>query len=106
MICRHCAAKLSLELIDLGSSPPSNAYLTVEMLLGPEKSYPLRILVGERCWRVQTLDFARAGDLFSSEYAYFSSFSTTWLQHAERYVTDVAERFKLDARSHVVEIAS
>jgi hypothetical protein len=67
MICRHCAAKLSLELIDLGSSPPSNAYLTAEMLLGPEKSYPLRIMVCERCWLVQTLDFARADELFSSE---------------------------------------
>ena len=106
MICRHCAAKLSLELIDLGSSPPSNAYLTVEMLLGPEKSYPLRIMVCERCWLVQTLDFAQADELFSSEYAYFSSFSTTWLQHAERYVADMAERFKLGGQSHVVEIAS
>jgi SAM-dependent methyltransferase len=106
MICRHCAAKLSLELIDLGSSPPSNAYLTAEMLLGPEKSYPLRIMVCERCWLVQTLDFALADELFSSEYAYFSSFSTTWLQHAERYVADMAERFKLGGQSHVVEVAS
>jgi SAM-dependent methyltransferase len=106
MICRHCAAKLSLELIDLGTSPPSNAYLTVEMLLEPEKSYPLRIMVCERCWLVQTLDFAEADELFSSEYAYFSSFSTTWLQHAERYVAAMAERFKLGAQSHVVEIAS
>jgi SAM-dependent methyltransferase len=106
MICRHCAAKLSLELIDLGSSPPSNAYLTGEMLLEPEKSYPLRIMVCERCWLVQTLDFAQADELFSSEYAYFSSFSTTWLQHAERYVADMAARFKLGGQSHVVEIAS
>jgi predicted TPR repeat methyltransferase len=106
MICRHCAAKLSLELIDLGTSPPANAYLTVEMLLGPEKSYPLRLMVCERCWLVQTLDFAQADELFSNEYAYFSSFSTTWLQHAERYVADMAERFKLGGRSHVVEIAS
>jgi SAM-dependent methyltransferase len=106
MSCRHCSAKLSLELIDLGSSPPSNAYLTREMLFAPEKTFPLRIMVCEKCWLVQTLDFTRADELFSSEYAYFSSFSTTWLQHAERYVAEMVERFPLDPTSHVVEIAS
>jgi 2-polyprenyl-3-methyl-5-hydroxy-6-metoxy-1,4-benzoquinol methylase len=106
MSCRHCAAPLSLELIDLGSSPPSNAYLTPEMLSAPEKTYPLRIMVCERCWLVQTLDFAQADELFSSEYAYFSSFSTTWLQHAEHYVAGMVDRFGLDSTSHVVEIAS
>jgi 2-polyprenyl-3-methyl-5-hydroxy-6-metoxy-1,4-benzoquinol methylase len=106
MSCRHCSAKLSLELIDLGSTPPSNAYLTPEMLLAPEKYFPLRIMVCEKCWLVQTLDFTQADELFSSEYAYFSSFSTTWLQHAERYVADMVERFRLGPASHVVEIAS
>ena len=106
MSCRHCSAKLSLELIDLGSSPPSNAYLTPEMLLAPEKYFPLRIMVCEKCWLAQTLDFTQADELFSSDYAYFSSFSTTWLQHAERYVAAMVERFKLDDNSHVVEVAS
>ncbi len=106
MSCRHCAAKLSLELIDLGSSPPSNAYLTPQMLLAPEKAYPLRVMVCENCWLAQTLDFAQADELFSSEYAYFSSFSTTWLEHAERYVAAMVERFRLGRDSHVVEIAS
>jgi 2-polyprenyl-3-methyl-5-hydroxy-6-metoxy-1,4-benzoquinol methylase len=106
MRCRHCSAKLSLELIDLGSSPPSNAYLTPDLLLAPEKAYPLRIMVCEKCWLVQTLDFTEADELFSSEYAYFSSFSTTWLAHAECYVADMAERFRLNDKSHVVEIAS
>ena len=106
MSCRHCSAKLGLELIDLGSSPPSNAYLTPEMLLAPEKYFPLRIMVCEKCWLVQTLDFAQADELFSSEYAYFSSFSTTWLQHAERYVAEMVDRFQLNPASHVVEIAS
>ena len=106
MSCRHCSAKLGLELIDLGSSPPSNAYLTPEMLFAPEKTYPLRIMVCEKCWLVQTLDFTQADELFSSEYAYFSSFSTTWLQHAERYVAEMVERFDLGPASHVVEIAS
>jgi SAM-dependent methyltransferase len=106
VICRHCSAKLALQLIDLGSSPPSNAYLTPEMLLAPEKYFPLRIMVCEKCWLVQTLDFAQADELFSSEYAYFSSFSTTWLQHAERYVAEMVETFDLTNNSHVVEIAS
>ncbi|HEV7877811.1 class I SAM-dependent methyltransferase [Bradyrhizobium sp.] len=106
MSCRHCSAPLGLELIDLGSSPPSNAYLTPEMLFAPEKTYPLRIMVCEKCWLVQTLDFTHADELFSSEYAYFSSFSTTWLEHAERYVAEMVERFRLNSASHVVEIAS
>ncbi|MET4036910.1 MULTISPECIES: class I SAM-dependent methyltransferase [unclassified Bradyrhizobium] len=106
MNCRHCAARLKLELIDLGSSPPSNAYLSAAGLLGPEKTYPLKVMVCEQCWLAQTLDFAQADELFSAEYAYFSSFSTTWLQHAERYVADMVERFQLGPNSHVVEIAS
>lgn len=106
MNCRHCAARLKLELIDLGSSPPSNAYLTAAGLLAPEKTYPLKVMVCEQCWLAQTLDFAQADELFSAEYAYFSSFSTTWLQHAERYVADVVARFHLGQGSHVVEIAS
>ena len=68
MSCRHCSAELTLELIDLGSSPPSNAYLTAEMLLAPEKTYPLRIMVCEKCWLVQTLDFTRAGDYKCSQH--------------------------------------
>lgn len=106
MNCRHCAARLKLELIDLGSSPPSNAYQSAAGLLAPEKTYPLKVLVCEQCWLAQTLDFAQADELFSAEYAYFSSFSTTWLQHAERYVADMVERFDLGRDSRVVEIAS
>lgn len=106
MNCRHCAARLKLELIDLGSSPPSNAYLSAEGLLGPEKTYPLKVMICEQCWLAQTLDFAQADELFSAEYAYFSSFSTTWLQHAERYVADMVERFHPGRDSRVVEVAS
>lgn len=106
MNCRHCAARLKLELIDLGSSPPSNAYLSAEGLLAPEKAYPLKVMICEQCWLAQTLDFAQADELFSAEYAYFSSFSTTWLQHAERYVASMVERFHLGRDSHMVEIAS
>jgi len=106
MKCRHCAAELALQLIDLGSSPPSNAYLTQEGLQAPEKTYPLRVLVCEKCWLVQTQDFAQADELFCDEYAYFSSFSTSWLSHAEAFVAEMVERFNLGPKSHVVEIAS
>jgi 2-polyprenyl-3-methyl-5-hydroxy-6-metoxy-1,4-benzoquinol methylase len=106
MKCRHCDAVLSLPLIDLGTAPPSNAYLTVESLQRPEHRFPLRVLVCERCWLVQTEDFADAHELFDANYAYFSGVSTSWLAHAERYVTDMVARFGLHAGSRVVEVAA
>ena len=106
MKCRHCAAPLGLTLLDLGSAPPSNAYLTAQTLHAPEKWFPLRVLVCEACWLAQTEDFARANELFDAEYAYFSGFSSSWLAHCERYVADMAARFALDAGSHVVEVAA
>lgn len=106
MHCRHCQAALSLPLVDLGSAPPSNAYLTVDDLQKAELWYPLRVLVCEHCWLVQTADFARADQLFDADYAYFSSYSTTWLTHAERYVDATVERFGLSAASRVVEVAA
>lgn len=106
MKCRHCTEDLSLTLIDLGSAPPSNAYLTQQALASPEKWYPLRVLVCEQCWLVQTEDFAQADELFDADYAYFSGFSSSWLQHAERYVAMAAARFNLTADSHVVEVAA
>lgn len=106
MKCRHCQSELTLSLIDLVTSPPSNAYLTQGMLHAPEKYFPLRVLVCTDCWLAQTEDYADAGDLFSNDYAYFSSFSTTWLKHAEKYVADMAQRFALNADSHIVEVAA
>lgn len=106
MKCRHCQSEIRLPLVNLGSAPPSNAYLTEQNLHVPELWFPLRVLVCEGCWLVQTEDFARANDLFDAEYAYFSSFSSSWLAHCERYVTDVSERFNLSARSQIVEIAA
>lgn len=106
MKCRHCGAELQLPLLDLGSAPPSNAYLTETSLRAPEKWYPLRVLVCTQCWLVQTEDFIGAEELFDADYAYFSSFSITWLQHAERYVKDMVERFGFNENSHVVEIAA
>jgi 2-polyprenyl-3-methyl-5-hydroxy-6-metoxy-1,4-benzoquinol methylase len=106
MRCRHCNTELTLPLVDLGSAPPSNAYLTDQTLHTPEKWFPLRVLVCENCWLVQTEDFAQADELFDDEYAYFSSFSTSWLQHAEQYVKDMTKRFSLHSNSHVVEVAA
>ena len=106
MKCRHCGAELKLPLIDLGSAPPSNAYLTEATLRTPEKWFPLRVLVCTECWLAQTEDYAGAEELFAADYAYFSSFSTSWLTHAERYVADMTARFGLGASSQVVEVAA
>ena len=106
MRCRHCKTELTLQLVNLGSSPLSNAYLTEQTLHIPEKWFPLRVLVCESCWLVQTEDFAQAEELFDEDYAYFSSFSTSWLEHAERYVKDMTKRFSLDKHSHVIEVAA
>jgi len=97
---------LALTLVDLGTAPPSNAYLTADRLGSPETYFPLRVLVCETCWLVQTEDFARADELFDADYAYFSGYSTSWLAHAESYVEQMAERFRLNADSFVVEVAA
>lgn len=106
MKCRHCASELELPLVDLGSAPPSNAYLTGPALKAPEKWFPLRVLVCQQCWLVQTEDFADATELFDDDYAYFSGFSSSWLAHCERYAADMVDALGLDADSHVVEVAA
>jgi 2-polyprenyl-3-methyl-5-hydroxy-6-metoxy-1,4-benzoquinol methylase len=93
-------------LIDLGFAPPSNAYLSTQQLKQPEKKYPLRVLVCQTCWLAQTEDFAQAHELFNADYAYFSSFSSTWLEHAKRYANEMLSRFHLGSSSHVVEVAA
>lgn len=106
MKCRHCGAEVTLTLIDLGSAPPSNAYLTKLTMRRPEKWFPLKVLVCESCWLVQAEAYSRAAELFNDEYAYFSSFSAIWLTHAEHYVSAMVERFSLSTGSHVIEVAS
>jgi len=106
MDCRHCGTPLSLTFIDLGSAPPSNAYLTERNLKRPERWFPLRILVCSECWLVQTEDYAGAEEIFTDDYAYFSSYSKTWLDHCERYVANMHERFRLGSHSLVVELAA
>ncbi len=106
MNCRHCNTPLQLPFIDLGSAPPSNNYLSPSTLSVPELWFPLRVMVCEKCWLVQTEDFSDAKSLFSADYAYFSSFSRTWLAHAKQYVTTMINRFSLNPQSMVVEIAA
>jgi SAM-dependent methyltransferase len=95
-----------LTLINLGSAPPSNAFLTELTLRRPEKWFPLRVLICEFCWLVQAMDYSRAAELFNEEYAYFSSFSDQWLRHAQHYVDTMVARFRLSADMHVVEIGA
>lgn len=106
MKCRHCAAPLSHTFLDLGFAPPSNAYLRPQDLRRPERYYPLRILVCDSCWLVQTEDYADADELFSADYAYFSSTSGGWLKHAAAYAEDMRRRLHLDRHSLVIEVAS
>lgn len=106
MNCRGCATPLSLPLIDLGTAPPSNAYLRAEQLVQAEQWVPLKVMVCQHCWLVQTEDYRAAESLFDAEYAYFSSYSSSWLSHAERYVEQMIECFALSAQSRVVEVAA
>lgn len=106
MKCRHCFAPLKYTFLDLGFAPPSNAYLTHADLVRPEKYYPLKIRVCDQCWLVQTEDYAQADELFSSDYAYFSSTSTGWLAHAAIYAKKMARQLQLTQDSLVIEVAS
>jgi len=105
MNCRHCGAPLAHVFIDLGTAPPSNAYLTAADLSRPEKQYPLKVMVCERCWLVQTEDRAAADELFGADYAYFSSTSSGWLAHAKRYADKMIRKLALTRDSFVIEIA-
>lgn len=106
MKCRHCEKQLAHKFLDLGFSPPSNAYLTAKDLSSPETYYPLVVMVCDQCWLVQTHDYAQADELFNADYAYFSSTSSSWLLHAEQYTTKMLSLFNLDSSSMVIEVAS
>ncbi|WP_426052966.1 methyltransferase domain-containing protein [Bacillus sp. DC4300-2b2] len=104
--CRHCGTKLNSKFLDLGFAPPSNAYLSKEALREPEKTFPLRVHVCTTCWLVQTEDYARADEVFSSDYAYFSSTSKSWLEHARLYAETITQHLRLNGESFVIEVAS
>ena len=106
MNCRHCHTPLEHVFLDLGFAPPSNAFLKAEDLTKPELYFPLKLYVCDHCWLVQTEDYTRADELFTGDYAYFSSVSQSWLDHAVRYVEKITERLGLCSTSFVIEIAS
>jgi hypothetical protein len=106
MICRHCHKILSSVFLDLGFAPVSNEYLSESDLTRPESWLPLKLYVCENCWLVQTEDYADAKDLFNENYAYFSSTSTSWLEHARQYADMIRSRLSLTEKSLVVEIAA
>jgi SAM-dependent methyltransferase len=105
MRCRHCGAKLQHTLIDLGMSPLCESFLTRDQLDEPETYYPLHTRVCDQCWLVQLPEFVSPAHIFT-EYAYFSSFSTSWVDHAGRYCKMIRDRLDLGPTSFVVELGS
>jgi len=106
MKCRFCNHILSYEFIDLIKTPLSNSFLTKEQLNEPEVFYPLRLLTCEKCFLVQIDEKKKVADIFNHDYAYFSSYSKSWLNHASAYVDMITERFGYNTSSRVMEIAS
>ena len=103
--CRHCGAPLELTVVDLGKSPLCQTVLTTEQLEQGEAFYPLHVRACERCWLVQIPEFVPPEDIFT-EYAYFSAYSDSWVEHARRYVDAMTDRLGLGSESLVVEVAS
>ena len=103
--CRFCGSALHHTFVDLGMSPLCQTHIAPEQLDQMERFYPLHVYVCEQCFLVQLKQYVSPDTLFT-EYAYFSSFADTWLQHAQAYTESMIERFKLDARNRVIEIAS
>ncbi|MGZ2406221.1 methyltransferase domain-containing protein [Rhizobium ruizarguesonis] len=106
MKCRHCAAEVTQSFCDLACAPPSNAYLSEKQLDSAEIWAPLRTFVCGNCFLVQTQDFHAPGELFVTDYGYFSATSQSWLKHCEAYVSMIADRLQLGSTSLVVELAS
>jgi len=106
MICRFCKQSLTTEFIDLVNSPASNSFLTREQLNEPEVYYPLKVFVCDHCFLVQVDEYKKSDAIFNNSYAYFSSYSSSWLSHSKKYVDDMVARWKLNESSTVIELAS
>ena len=106
MNCRHCNNPLTHVFCDLQTCPPSNAMVKPEFINYPETYFPLKVFVCEKCWLVQVDELEKAESIFNEEYTYFSSYSTSWLQHAKEYTDYMTERFGYNSESLVVEVAS
>ncbi|MGA8212721.1 MAG: class I SAM-dependent methyltransferase [Candidatus Sulfotelmatobacter sp.] len=103
--CRFCSAPLRHTFVDLGMSPLCESYVSLEQLNAMEPFYPLHVFVCEKCFLVQLQQYVSAESIFS-DYAYFSSYSDSWLRHASNYVDKMLERFSVGVDSYVVELAS
>ena len=106
MNCRFCKTPLTHIFIDLNNSPASNSFLTDEELNEPEIFYPLKVFICDKCFLVQVDEYKKSDAIFDSNYVYFSSYSTSWLQHAKAYVEMMTERFSFNENSLVIEVAS
>ena len=106
MICRFCSAELRNIFVDLGMSPPSNSFLSKDDLNKEEIYFPLKLWICDNCFLVQIDEYKSAREIFNKDYAYFSSYSTTWLEHSKNYVNMISKRLQLNTDSLAVEIAS
>src|SRR5688572_23872031 len=106
MKCRFCATELRDVFIDLTNCPPSNSFLAEEDLAMPEQFYPLKVFTCNNCFLVQIDEYKKSASIFNDQYVYFSSYSSSWLEHARQYTTMAIERFGLTPASKVIEIAS
>lgn len=106
MNCRFCNSNLTNVFVDLGYAPPSNSFLSKEEMKHGETYYPLKIYVCNECLLVQLDEFKKASDIFSEEYVYFSSISTSWLAHSKQYTEKMMDEFGIDENSLVIEVAS
>lgn len=106
MKCRSCQQDVTHTFLDLGTSPPSNAYLTADELNQADVYFPLKVRVCHHCWLVQAEEHADHRQIFDKNYAYFSSYSSSWLQHAKQYTDMVCEKLTLNESSLVYEIAA
>lgn len=106
MNCRFCKDPLTNVFIDLYNSPASNSFLIAEQLNEPETFYPLKVFICDKCFLVQVDEYKKSDAIFSSDYVYFSSFSTSWLAHAKEYTKKMTSRFSLNNNSQIIEIAS
>lgn len=106
MNCRFCKTALTDVFIDLVNSPASNSFLSEQQLNEPETFYPLKVYTCPKCFLVQIDEYKKSDAIFDSDYVYFSSFSTTWLEHCRKYTDLMKERFGLGKDSLVAEVAS
>jgi SAM-dependent methyltransferase len=106
MKCRFCHTELEHVFIDLVNSPASNSFLTATELNEPEVFYPLKVFTCHKCFLVQVDEYKKSDNIFTDTYVYFSSYSTSWLEHSKRYTDEMTERFRLSSNSLVVELAS